>query len=241
MRRDGRTAHDLRPVRITRGFTLNAPGSVLIETGETRVLCTASVTDSLPRWLHGKGHGWITAEYSMLPASGGRRKARDRAGRVDGRSVEIQRLIGRCLRAITDLAVLPERSFWLDCDVLQADGGTRTAALTGAYVALHDCLAHLKETRNLRAWPLRTQIAAVSVGIVDGEPLLDLDYSEDSTADADMVLAMTGNGKIVEVQGGAEKHPFSPEAFFELIEMARGGVEELLGHQAQALGLEEAG
>jgi len=207
-RLDGRAPEEHRPVSFRRGFT-TAHGSVLASFGETRVLCTAVYTDGVPPWMQGKGRGWLTAEYAMHPSSTPGRKPRDRAGKVDGRSVEIQRLIGRALRSVVDLDKLTERTIWIDCDVLQADGGTRTTAISGAWVALNDLLHVMQQRRILRAWPLRTQLAALSVGVLDGVAVCDLDYREDSAADVDMNLVMTGEGEFVEVQGSAEGKTFS--------------------------------
>ena len=192
-RRDGRGFADVRPIRFERGFTQNAPGSVLACFGETRVLCTAAWVDGVPPFLQGKGQGWLTAEYSMLPSSTPQRKSRDRGGKIDGRSVEIQRMIGRSLRAVVDLERMTERTIWVDCDVLQADGGTRTVSISGAYVALFDALRAMDRARVLRSWPLTTQLAAISVGVVDGQPVCDLDYPEDRQAGVDMNPVRTGD------------------------------------------------
>ncbi|MEW6073088.1 MAG: ribonuclease PH [Planctomycetota bacterium] len=234
-RHDGRAPTELRPIRFERGFTRSAPGSVLTAFGETRVLCTATFTDGVPLWLQGRGQGWLTAEYAMLPASTAGRKARDRVGHVDGRSVEIQRLIGRCLRGVLDLARMTERTIWIDCDVLQADGGTRTAAISGAFVALHDLLVHMDRKRVLRAWPLRTPVAAVSVGIVEGEIVCDLDYHEDHLAAVDMNLVMTGEGAFVEVQGSAEGAPFDRSQVDRLLDLGAAGIREIFAAQRNAL------
>jgi ribonuclease PH len=235
-RTDDRSPRDLRPVTFQREFTRHAPGSVLVTFGETRVLCTATYTDGVPPFLQGRGKGWLTAEYAMLPASTLQRKSRDRAGKIDGRSTEIQRLIGRALRAVVDLGRLTERTLWVDCDVLQADGGTRTAAITGAWVALHDLLRHMDRKRLLRSWPLTGGLAAVSVGVVEGEVLLDLDYKEDSRADVDMNLVMTDGGRFIEVQGGAEGQPFDHDLLLRMIDSGRAGIEELFRLQHEALG-----
>ena len=234
-RHDGRGSDELRPVTFQRGFTNRAQGSVLVCFGDTRVLCTACVTETVPPFLKGRGQGWLTSEYAMLPSSTGERKARDRAGRVDGRSVEIQRLIGRSLRAVVDLKRLTERTLWLDCDVLQADGGTRTAAICGAWVALHDALTWMDEQRVLRAWPLSDQLAAVSVGVVDGEPVCDLDYVEDSQADTDMNLVMTGSGSFVEVQGSAEGAPFDRAQLSGMLELGESAIRRIFELQRAAL------
>lgn len=230
-----RSSEAIRPVRFERNFTRHAQGSVLASFGETRVLCTVCVTDGVPKWLHGKGKGWMTAEYSMLPSSTEGRKSRDRSGRVDGRSVEIQRLIGRALRGVVDLERLPEKTLWVDCDVLQADGGTRTTAISGAWVALHDALTWMDERRILRSWPLVDQLGAISVGVVDGEPVADLDYSEDSKAEVDMNLVMTGKGEFIEVQGSAEGAPFSRATLDRMLEMGEAGIRQVFEHQKQAL------
>ncbi len=228
----------MRPVRIVRGFTRHAEGSVLIECGETRVLCTASVEDSVPPFLRGTGRGWVTAEYGMLPRSTNTRNAREAArGKQSGRTLEIQRLIGRALRAAIDLERLGEKQITIDCDVLQADGGTRTASITGGFVALHDAIAWLCERKALPAMPLVDFVAAVSVGIHAAVPLLDLDYAEDSACDTDMNVVMTGSGGIVEIQGTAERTPFSPDELNEMLQLARQGIAELLAAQRAALGL----
>lgn len=234
-RTDDRSPEALRPIGFQRHFTRHAPGSVLVSFGATRVLCTATYTDGVPPFLQGRGQGWLTAEYSMLPASTHQRKARDRSGKIDGRSTEIQRLIGRALRSVVDLTRLTERTLWIDCDVLQADGGTRTAAITGAWVALHDLLGHMDRKRLLRSWPLTGALAAVSVGLVGDEVLLDLDYKEDSRAEVDMNLVMTDGGRFVEVQGGAEGRPFEHEILMRMIETGRAGIETLFAKQKEAL------
>ena len=229
-----RTPADLRPVEIESGFVRTADGSALISIGETRVICTASIADEVPRWMKGRGRGWVTAEYAMLPASTGDRKERDsKRGRPDGRSIEIQRLIGRALRVVTDFEALGERSVWVDCDVLQADGGTRCAAITGAYVALHHALA---ADETLASVPLSGSIAAVSVGMVDGAALCDLDYSEDSRAEVDANVVMTGDGGLVEVQATAERTPLSRASLDELLELAEAGIAQLRDAQERALG-----
>ena len=199
------------------------------------MLCTAFVQESVPHFLKGKGGGWVTAEYSMLPSSTHDRKAREKGTRVDGRSVEIQRLIGRALRAVVDLKALTERTIWVDCDVLQADGGTRTAAISGAYVALHDALTRLDEQRKLRSWPLVSQLGAVSVGVVRGTPMADLCYKEDSKAESDMNLVMTGDGKFVEVQGAAEGAPFDRSELNQLIDLGEAGIRRIFELQNEAL------
>ena len=220
-RKDGRGHGDLRPFEIQRGFTEFASGSVLVTMGRTKVLCTASIDRDVPRWLKDTGRGWVTAEYSLLPGSSAERVAREATkGRQSGRTQEIQRLIGRSLRAVCDLPSLGERQVILDCDVLQADGGTRTAAITGAYVALHDASRWLVAQGEISVVPLLGSVAAVSVGIVDGEPLLDLDYEEDARADVDMNVVMTDSGRFVEVQGTAERNPYSREELDDLVELA---------------------
>jgi len=236
-RQDGREPAELREVRFERHFTEHAPGSVLASFGRTRVLCTAMATDGVPPWLQGRGQGWLTAEYSMLPSSTDRRKSRDRAGRVDGRSVEIQRLIGRALRSVVAFKKMTERTVWIDCDVIQADGGTRTAAISGAWVALHDLFTHMDGQRVLRAWPLSSQLGAVSVGVVDGEPLCDLCYGEDSRAETDMNLVMTGEGKFIEVQGTAEGAPFSRDQLEAMLELGEAGIRRIFEIQRAALEL----
>ena len=226
----------MRALRITRRYTAHAEGSVLIESGETRVVCTASVEEAVPPFLKGKGQGWLTAEYGMLPRATGTRVRREAAeGRQSGRTQEIQRLIGRSLRAVLDLGALGERTIRIDCDVLQADGGTRCASITGAYVALADAIAWCRAHRALAAEPLRDRVAAVSVGIVSGTPLLDLDYAEDSACDTDMNVVMTGAGGFVEVQGTAERTPFSRAEFDALISLAQQGIVRL--HEAQRAAL----
>jgi ribonuclease PH len=232
-----RSPADLRPVTIEPGFVRTADGSALISQGETRVICTASVNDSVPRWMEGKGRGWVTAEYSMLPASTGERKPRDISrGKQDGRGVEIQRLIGRSLRGVVDFQALGERSVYVDCDVLQADGGTRCAAITGGFVALHLALAKLVEAEAIERIPLDQSVAAVSVGMVDGRPLCDLDYAEDSAAEVDANVVMTGDGGLVEVQATAERTPLSRASLDELLSLAEGGIARLRDAQESAAG-----
>jgi ribonuclease PH len=236
-RNDGRAPEELRPVAITPGFVRSATGSALIEAGGTRVICTASVDDNVPKWMAGKGKGWATAEYGMLPASTGDRKQRDVSkGRPDGRTVEIQRLIGRSLRGVIDFAGLGERTVWIDCDVLEADGGTRCAAITGGYVALEIALRRLVSEGALEAVPLTGSVAAVSCGIVGGRALLDLDYSEDSTAEVDANVVMTGDGGLVEVQATAERTPLSRASLDELLALAAAGIERLRDAQEEAVG-----
>lgn len=229
--------HQLRPVKITRGFTRMSPGSVLIAAGKTRVLCTASVEPKVPDWLKGKGKGWITAEYNMLPHSTSPRKARERGLKVDGRTTEIQRLIGRSLRSVADLKALGERSIQVDCDVIEADGGTRTASITGAFIALVDCLRSIqKELPDPARFPLTDSVAAVSVGIVAGKPALDLDYAQDVDADVDMNVVMTGSGRFVEIQGTGEEATFGDEDLAALLKLAKGGIRELRELQKKSLG-----
>ena len=224
----GRAPDELRPLSIEPGFVRTATGSALISIGETRVICTASVQESVPRWLLGSGRGWVTSEYGMLPASTGERKQRDvTKGRPDGRTVEIQRLIGRSLRGVIDFAALGERTIYVDCDVLQADGGTRCASITGGMVALRLACEQLIEQGLLRRSPLTGTVAAVSCGIVDGVPLLDLDYSEDSSAEVDANVVMTGDGGLVEVQATAERTPLSRAHLDELLVLAASGIESL--------------
>jgi ribonuclease PH len=229
--REGRRADELRPIEIVPDFVEQAHGSVLISFGKTRVLCTASVEDGVPRWLVGSGRGWMTAEYGMLPASTGERTQREaRSGRQGGRTIEIQRLVGRSLRAAYDLEALGERTIYLDCDVIQADGGTRTAAITGAWIALARAAERM-------AFPLPSeQIGAVSVGIVGGEPLLDLDYAEDSSAEVDMNVVMRGDGQLVEVQATAERKVFGRDQLDGLLDLATGGIEQLTALQREAVG-----
>ena len=236
MRPSHRQASQLRSVQITRRFTRHAEGSVLIEMGDTRVLCTASVEESVPPFLRGNGRGWVTAEYGMLPRSTHTRTGREAAkGKQSGRTQEIQRLIGRALRAVTDLKALGERQITLDCDVLQADGGTRCAAITGAWLALHDACEQLVDKRKLGESPLRDHVAAVSVGIYQGSPIVDLDYAEDANCDTDMNVVMTGCGGIVEIQGTAEGDPFTRRQMNELLDLAETGIGELIAHQKEVL------
>ncbi|MEA2411486.1 MAG: ribonuclease [Thermoleophilaceae bacterium] len=241
-RTDGRAPGELRPVTIEPGFMRTATGSALISVGGTRVICTASGQESVPRWMAGKGRGWVTAEYGMLPASTGDRKQRDVSkGRPDGRTVEIQRLIGRSLRGVVDFQALGERTVYIDCDVLEADGGTRCAAITGAYVALHLALAKWVAEGSLKAVPLTQTVAAVSCGMVGGVPLLDLDYSEDSTAEVDANVVMTGDGGLVEVQATAERTPLSRASLDDLLALAGAGIEQLREAQQAALAAGTAG
>ncbi|HVM39866.1 MAG TPA: ribonuclease PH [Acidimicrobiia bacterium] len=236
IRKDGREPDDLRPVTFHRDFTEFAPGSVLVEMGRTRVLCTASVEDQVPGWMRGRGRGWVTAEYSMLPGSTGERIRREvDKGRPSGRTQEIQRLIGRTLRAVTDLDVMGEVLITLDCDVLQADGGTRTASICGAYVALHDACSRLAALGTMTTHPVQAACAAVSVGVVDALPMLDLDYSEDSRAEVDMNVVMTSEGRFVEVQGTAEGQSFSRSELDEMLRLAEHGIAQLLDAQSAVL------
>ncbi|WP_028993591.1 ribonuclease PH [Azonexus hydrophilus] len=236
MRPSQRQPDQLRAVRITRNFTRHAEGSVLIEMGDTRVLCTASVEESLPPFLRGKGQGWVTAEYGMLPRSTHTRSAREAAkGKQTGRTQEIQRLIGRSLRAVTDLKALGERQITLDCDVLQADGGTRCASITGAWIALYEACEKLVQAGKLPANPVKDHVAAISVGIYEGSAVLDLDYPEDSNCDTDMNVIMTGKGGIVEVQGTAEGEPFTREQMNVLMDLAQMGIRQLVAEQQSAL------
>jgi len=236
LRKNGRAADELRPIRLTRGFTRHAEGSVLVEFGETRVLVTASVDDGVPSFMRGKGEGWITAEYGMLPRATHSRNAREAArGKQTGRTLEIQRLIGRSLRAVVDMRALGERTVTLDCDVLQADGGTRTASITGAYVALADAMSVLVQRRAIASSPLHGQVAAVSVGIVAGEVVLDLDYGEDSTAETDMNVVMNNGGAFVEIQGTAEGHAFRRHELDALLDLAARACQRLFAAQLEAL------
>ena len=237
-RPSGRKPDELRPITLTAGFSRHAEGSCLVKFGGTHVLCTASVEERVPPFLRNKGTGWVTAEYGMLPRSTNTRTDREAArGRQSGRSQEIQRLIGRSMRAVADLPALGERQIRIDCDVLEADGGTRTAAITGAYVALHAACGWLVEQEMLSAIPLREAVAAISCGIFEGVPVLDLDYAEDSNAQADANFVLTASGGIVEIQGTAERAPFSEDEFAQLVRLAKTGVAELVGLQRQALGL----
>lgn len=236
MRPSGRTAQQIRPVTITRNYTCHAEGSVLIEFGDTKVLCTASVVKGVPRFLKGKGQGWVTAEYGMLPRSTHTRMDREAArGKQGGRTVEIQRLIGRSLRSCVDLAALGENSITIDCDVLQADGGTRTASITGACVALVDALNWMRKQGMVKTNPLKGLVAAISVGMYNGHAVADLDYPEDSKAETDMNVVMTEAGKLIEVQGTAEGEPFSFDEMNEMLELARHAIRELMDLQKQAL------
>ena len=233
-RRDGRQPEDLRPIRLTRNYIKHPEGAVLVEVGETRVLCTASVEERVPPFLRGAGQGWVTAEYGMLPRATSTRTPRE-AGRTGGRTHEIQRLVGRSLRAVVEMVKLGERTITVDCDVIQADGGTRTAAITGGFLALADCLHGLQGAGRLLQDPLRDRVAATSVGLVAGTTLLDLDYSEDSTAEVDLNVVMTGAGRFVEVQGTAEQTPFDVAQLDTLLTLARRGIERLVDLQRRLL------
>ena len=233
-RRDGRKAADLRPIEIVRGYTENAAGSVLIRAGKTMVLCTASWEQGVPRWKKGQGTGWVTAEYDMLPGSTSERKRRNR-NKVDGRTQEIQRLIGRSMRSVVDLKVLGENSILIDCDVLQADGGTRTASITGAYIALCDAIKMARTKKWIKQSPIREPVAAISVGRVNGRMLLDLDYLEDVGADVDMNVVMTGSGRFIEVQGTGEEATFTRAELDKLLRLAARGIKQLVELQKKAL------
>jgi ribonuclease PH len=241
IRRDGREPDELRPITFTRDFTEFAAGSVLVECGRTRVLCTASAEERIPPWLRGQGRGWVTAEYSMLPGSTSERNEREAArGRLSGRTQEIQRLIGRSLRAVTDLTIMGETQITVDCDVLQADGGTRTASICGGYVALHDACSRLVAAKQMPAHPISDTCAAISVGIVDALPYLDLDYSEDVRAEVDMNVVMTGAGRFVEVQGTAEGQAFSRSELDDLVALAEKGIVEIFALQREMLSVPPA-
>jgi ribonuclease PH len=236
MRPSNRTPLQIRPVKITRHYTKHADGAVLIECGDTKVLCTASVDEKVPPFLRGKGQGWLTAEYGMLPCSTGERMQREAAkGKQSGRTMEIQRLIGRALRSVVDLGKLGERTIQIDCDVIQADGGTRTASITGAYVALHDAVERLLQRKLLESTPILDQVAAVSVGIYQGVPVLDLDYPEDSSCDTDMNVVMTGHLGLVEVQGTAEGVTFDRQELNAMLDLAQQGIQQLIAFQKAAL------
>ena len=238
MRPSHRAADEPRSIRITRQFTKHAEGSVLVEFGDTRVICTASVEERAPPFLKGKGRGWVTAEYGMLPRATHTRASREASrGRQEGRTMEIQRLIGRALRSVVDLEALGERTITVDCDVIQADGGTRTAAITGGFVALADAVRHLISRKQIKKNPLHGQVASISVGIYRGDPVLDLDYAEDSEAETDMNVVMNDAGAFVELQGTAEGHAFRLEELQAMLDLARGGIEHLLRKQREALGL----
>lgn len=235
-RHNHRAPTQMRPINITRHYTRHAEGSVLIEYGETKVICTASVIEKIPPFLKGAGQGWLTAEYGMLPRSTGERMQREAArGKQSGRTMEIQRLIGRALRSILDLKQIGERTIQIDCDVIQADGGTRTASITGAFVALHDAIEYLHTQQTITTNPIQDQVAAVSVGLLQGQPLLDLDYMEDSNCDTDLNIVMTGNLGLVEVQGTAEKVAFSRQELNTMLDMAQQGLQELFALQRKVL------
>ena len=236
-RSDGRQADEIRPVKITRGFTKYAEGSVLIEMGETKVICNASVEEKVPSFLRDKGKGWVTAEYGMLPRSTHDRMAREaNRGKQGGRTLEIQRLVGRALRAVTDMTALGERTVWIDCDVIQADGGTRTAAITGSFIALADAMTKLKEKQLIKRRPLKDYLAAISIGKIGNDILIDLAYDEDSVADVDMNLVMTGQGHLVEVQGTAEGAPFEKKDLDAFLSTGWLGIEQLITLQKELLG-----
>ncbi len=236
MRPSNRQADEMRTIRITRNYTKHAEGSVLVEFGDTKVICTASVEERVPGFLRGKGQGWVTAEYGMLPRSTGSRMRREASnGKQGGRTMEIQRLIGRALRAGINLEALGENTISLDCDVIQADGGTRTASITGAWVALNDAITHLLDKKIIKKNPLHHQIASVSVGIYNGTPVLDLDYAEDSNAETDMNVVMNNNGGFIEVQGTAEGHPYSKDELDSMLALAQKGIDELITAQSAAI------
>lgn len=236
MRPSGRTSNQLRPITITRQFTKHAEGSVLIEFGETKVLCNASVVENVPRFLKGKGQGWITAEYGMLPRSTHTRMDREASrGKQGGRTLEIQRLIGRSLRAAVDLSQLGENTIYVDCDVIQADGGTRTASISGASIALHDALFHMRKTGMIKTNPLKHMVGSVSVGIYKGTPILDLDYLEDSAAETDMNLVMDENGGFIEIQGTAEGETFTGDELMHMLELGKQGIREIFDLQHKAV------
>jgi ribonuclease PH len=232
MRTDGRADDEMRPITFERHFNDRPAGSVLVCFGSTKVLCTATVEEGVPPWMERNGLGWVTAEYGMLPGSTGSRKAREgRTGKADSRSLEISRFIGRCMRPVVDRKAIRDKTVWLDCDVLQADGGTRTAAVSGAYVALHDALSALK----LPSWPLRCSVAAVSAGVVKGRSVLDLNYEEDARAEVDLNIAMTGEGKYIDVQGTAESQPYTEKDLEEMLRLARLGIADITAKQRMAL------
>lgn len=235
VRLDGRAAHEPRPLHFTRHWIPSVPGSVLVQCGMTRVLCTAVIEDGVPSFLKDSNEGWVTAEYSMLPASTNRRKSRDRGGKVDGRSVEIQRLIGRALRAVVNRKAIKGRTIWVDCDVLCADGGTRTTSINGAWMAVHDALDALPGNKSKPGVALRDSIQATSVGLVDGEPMVDLSYYEDSSADVDLNLVMTGSGKLIEMGGGAEQGAFEVSQLSTMLELGQGALAHIRQVQAEAI------
>ncbi len=236
MRLNGRSTKELREIKITRNFLKTAEGSILIEMEDTKVICTASIEDKVPPFLKDQNKGWVTAEYSMLPRATPTRTLREAvSGRIGGRTHEIQRLIGRALRSVMDLEALGERTIWLDCDVIQADGGTRTASITGAFVALTDAIRYAREGKIIKKQPIKDYVAAVSVGIVDGEPRLDLSYAEDSIAEVDMNVVMTGSGEFIEIQGTAETKPFDKNLLQELLDLAESGIKEIIAIQKSVL------
>ncbi len=236
LRPDGRPADKLRDIKITRNFSKTAEGSALIEIGNTKVICTASIEDKVPPFLKDQKKGWVTAEYSMLPRSTTTRMSRESVtGKIGGRTHEIQRLIGRAMRSVTDLEALGERTIWLDCDVIQADGGTRTASITGAFVALLDAIRYAQENRIIDKQPVKNYIAAVSVGIIDGKPMLDLSYEEDAAAEVDMNIVMTDSDKFIEIQGTAELNPFDNNMLQELLSLAKSGIKEIIAIQKKVL------
>jgi ribonuclease PH len=233
---DGREAHQLRPMVVTRHFIKHAQGSVLIEVGDTKVICTAMVEDKVPPFLKGQKKGWITAEYEMIPGSTNTRKSRDRnRGKIDGRTMEIQRLIGRSLRSVIDLNKLGERTLWIDCDVIQADGGTRTAAITGSFLALHDALSDLVEKGKIKEMPITNFVAATSVGIYQGEAVVDLCYEEDSNAEVDMNMVMTETGEIIEIQGTGEERPFNKEELQKMLTLGEASIKKIIAFQKDTL------
>ncbi len=237
MRPDGRKFDELRDIKITRNYLKSAEGSVLIEMGDTKVICAASIEDRVPPFLRDMNKGWVTGEYAMLPRSTDTRTVRESArGKVGGRTHEIQRLIGRSMRSVVDLTALGERTVWLDCDVIQADGGTRTASITGAFVALKDAVSYAMENKLIEVQPVKDYVAAVSVGIIDGEVRLDLPYVEDSNAEVDMNVVMTGAGKFIEVQGTAETNPFSSDHLQDMLDLAQSGIQKIIAIQKQVLG-----
>jgi ribonuclease PH len=237
MRLDGRRCDEMREVKITRNFIETAEGSVLMELGRTKVICTASIEDKVPPFLKDQNRGWVTAEYSMLPRATQTRTFREStAGRVSGRTHEIQRLIGRSLRSVVALDMIPQKTFWIDCDVIQADGGTRTAAITGAFISLHDAFTYAVGKGIMPRNPIKDYLAAVSVGVIDGEPSLDLCYEEDSTAEVDMNVVMTGSGLLVEIQGTAEGSPFSIAALDDLLKLSKSGIDRLISIQTEIIG-----
>jgi len=233
---DGREAHELRPIKVTRHFIKNAQGSVLIEVGDTKVICTAMVEEKVPPFLKGQKKGWVTAEYEMIPGSTNTRKSRDRnRGKIDGRTMEIQRLIGRSLRSVIDQTMLGERTIWIDCDVIQADGGTRTAAITGSFLALHDALSALIEAGKIKEMPITNFVAATSVGIYQGEAIVDLCYEEDSNAEVDMNMVMTESGEIIEIQGTGEERPFKKEELQKMLELGEASIKKIIAFQKDTL------